>query len=112
MFGCRNTDELDHAQRIGGNLPAAVVADFAILGSGHDENLGNIVHAFHLGDKKLTRARLLGHSCSPLGDCFKAPWLSTSPSQPVCSAHPRRLRSTVFEWVARLLRLPSRTRDR
>src|ERR1700678_4576635 len=50
VFCRRHTHELNHAQGIGGDLSATVVANLALIGACYDQNLGNIVHTFHLGD--------------------------------------------------------------
>jgi hypothetical protein len=62
MFRGGNADELNHSQSIGRNLSTAVVADLALPGSGNDQNLGDIVHAFHLGNKEFAWAWLIAHA--------------------------------------------------
>src|SRR3984957_20460567 len=75
VFRGGHADELNHPQRIRGDLPATVVADLALTGAGHDQNLGNIVHPFHLGNKKLARARFIAHACSPPSIVLTNSWL-------------------------------------
>jgi hypothetical protein len=65
VFRRGHPDKLNHPQRIRRDLATTVVTDLALTRPGDNQNLDNIVHAFHLGNKKLARARLIRHNCPP-----------------------------------------------